>query len=256
MYLPRFSRHSVHMLVVLTASSAPVLAQTAAPVVEGLSRSHVEAICGPTRPTAGAVIARIAGSRDTDKQQQFGVNDVLVVDGGSNSGLAVGQSLTVRRQFPVSDPARADRVQFPGEHAAGWVRLSRVEPEWSEATVVYQCSEIVVGDQLHVFEAPTLVADPGGSPDYEVAASIVFGDEGRTIGGPTQLMVIDRGADHSLRIGQRVTLFRQLRGAQGPRSVLGEGTIVAIASDSATVRLDSSRGAVQIGDSAAPHTTR
>ncbi len=101
-----------------------------------------------------------------------------------------------------------------------------------------------------------MLSDPGGEPHFEAAAEVVFGDEGRTVGGATQMMVIDQGSDERLRIGQRVTIFRRVYGEAGPISVLGEATIVAIAQHSATIRLDGSRDAVQIGDKAAPHTTR
>lgn len=256
MHLSRDTRHSAQALAILVLTAGAAAAQTASPVVDGLSRHQVEAICSPTKPSSAAIVARIAGARDSATQRQYGPHDVLVIDGGSNSGLTVGQQLTVRRRFPVADPRRAERVATPGEHAAGWLRLVRVDTDWSEAEVVHQCGEFFLGDELLAFETPTVLSDPSGLPQFDAAAEVVFGDEGRTVGGATQLMVIDQGSEDRLHIGQRVTIFRRVFGAKGPISVQGEATIVAIAEHSATIRLDGSRDAVQVGDQAAPHTTR
>lgn len=256
MHLSRDIRHCVQALAIVVCTAGVATAQSASPVVDGLSRYQVEAICGPTTPSSGAIVARIAGARDNANQRQYGPHDRLVVDGGSSSGLTVGQQFTVRRRFPVADPRKAERVETPGEHAAGWLRLVRVEADWSEAEVVHQCGEFVVGDGLLPFETPTVLSDPSGAPQFDAAAEVVFGDEGRTVGGATQLMVIDRGSQEQLHIGQRVTIFRRVFGENGPISPLGEATIVSIAEHSATIRLDGSRDAIQVGDQAAPHATR
>lgn len=252
----RFSALSTSVATMSLLTGSPAPAQTAGPIVDGLSRHQVEALCSPTRETSSAVLARIAGSRDNAKQHQYSVNDVLVIDAGTSSGLGVGQQLIVQRPFPAPSMTVDSPAPVVGEHVAGWLRVTRVEADWAEAQVVYQCGEFWRGDELRAFERPTIVEPVTGSPQFDRAATVVFGDEGRASGGPTQLMVIDQGSNANLRMGQRVTVFRRAAGASGPLSTVGEATIVAIAADSATIRLDSTRDAVHIGDSAAPHSAR
>jgi hypothetical protein len=65
-------------------------------------------------------------------------------------------------------------------------------------------------------------------------------------------MVIDRGADHGIHVGQRCTLFRQGRNAK--RNVVGDAIVVAVRTDSATIRVDRAIDAITAGDWAAPHS--
>ena len=72
------------------------------------------------------------------------------------------------------------------------------------------------------------------------------------MGAPRRLMVIDRGLDNSIRVGQRLTLFRRpLRGAGTP-SVVGDAVVVAVRSDSATIRVERATDVISSGDWAAP----
>jgi hypothetical protein len=63
-------------------------------------------------------------------------------------------------------------------------------------------------------------------------------------------MVIDRGSEHGVRVGQRVTLFRR-RGARSP-DIVGDAIVVAIRSDSATIRVERVSDTISSGDLAAP----
>jgi hypothetical protein len=63
-------------------------------------------------------------------------------------------------------------------------------------------------------------------------------------------MVIDRGSEHGIRVGQRVTLFRR-RDARSP-DVVGDAVVVAIRIDSATIRVDRVTDTISSGDLAAP----
>jgi hypothetical protein len=94
--------------------------------------------------------------------------------------------------------------------------------------------------------------DPHGIPDYDDAARILFADEGQILGAPRRLMVIDRGGEHGVRVGQRVTLFRRpSRGARSP-DIIGDAIVVAVRIDSATIRIERVNDAISSGDLAAP----
>ena len=125
----------------------------------------------------------------------------------------------------------------------------------SIALVIYACDELMKGDFLASFKPePIRAPDPVGIPAYRDAARILFADEGQMLGAPRRLMVIDRGSEHGVRVGQRLTLFRR-RGRSAARpDVVGDAIVVAVRTDSATIRIERVTDAISAGDWAAPQT--
>jgi hypothetical protein len=66
-----------------------------------------------------------------------------------------------------------------------------------------------------------------------------------------RLMVIDRGSDHAIHAGQRLTLFHRERRGASP-VVIGDAVVVAVRGDSATVRVEHATDVIAFGDWAAP----
>jgi hypothetical protein len=66
------------------------------------------------------------------------------------------------------------------------------------------------------------------------------------------LMVIDRGTDAGARVGERITLFRRRLSGGGKPTVVGDAVVVAVRSDSATIRVERVSDAIFSGDWAAP----
>ena len=89
-------------------------------------------------------------------------------------------------------------------------------------------------------------------PAYDDAARILFADVGQLGGAPRRLMVIDRGIDNSIRVGQRLTLFRRLRSGTDAPLVVGDAVVVAVRIDSATIRVERATDVISSGDWAAP----
>jgi len=117
---------------------------------------------------------------------------------------------------------------------------------------VYACDELRKGDYLASFNPePARLPDPVGNPAYGDAARILFADAGQMLGAPRRLMVIDRGSEHGIYVGQRLTLFR--RRGDAKRSVVGDAVVVALRVDSATIRVESATDVISSGDWAAPH---
>ena len=214
-------------------------------------RHDPESICGPAKPGPTPDSFGTIRSRGHEAERGlYAKGDELIIDGGTLNGLAVGRNLVVRRYYRADGAAGAAAT---GEHTSGLLQIIAADERVSRAVVVYACDELMKGDFLASFKPePMRTPDPVGTPAYTDAARILFGDAGQMLGVPGRLMVIDRGSEHGIRVGQRLTLFRrQSRRATAP-SVVGDAVVVAIRTDSATIRVERATDAIAFGDWAAP----
>lgn len=65
-------------------------------------------------------------------------------------------------------------------------------------------------------------------------------------------MVIDQGIMQGVQRGQRLTIFRRPQ-ADGVPVTVGDGVIIAVRADSATLRIERATDAVMVGDMVALH---
>ena len=208
-----------------------------------------DSICGPAKRSAyPEPLGTIKSGRSEPQKKLYAAGADLVIAGGRRDGLEVGRNLVARRYYHALGAASADPV---AEHSAGLVQIVLADEHSAIAVVVYACDELRPGDFLAAFTPqPVRDPDPPGFPEYRNAARILFADEGQTLGAPRRLMVINHGAAHGTRVGERLTLFREPRGT-ARRAVIGEAVVVAVRADSATIRVDRVTDAVAAGDWAA-----
>ena len=221
------------------------------PVAAPVPAHDRDSVCGPSKPGAATEsLGTIVSGRYAAERDLYTTGTEVIIDGGALNGLDVGQNLVVRHNFRVRGIDGADAM---GEHSAGLLQIVVIGERLSMAVVVYACDELRKGDFLASFKPePVRTPDPRGVPAYHDAARILFADEGQTLGAPRRLMVIDRGSEHGVRVGQRLTLFRrQARGA-GRLNNIGDAIVVAVRIDSATIRIERVTDAVSSGDWAAP----
>lgn len=222
------------------------------PVVRPVPAHDRDSICGPAKPGAlPESLGTIRSSRDETQGGLYTTGAQLVIDGGLHEGLEVGRNLVVRREYVVRGTTSADAI---GEHSAGLLQIVAAGESSSVAVVVYACDEFRNGDFLASFKPePIRDPDPPGTPAYYDASRILYADEGQTLGAPRRLMVIDRGTDYGTHVGQRFTLFRPKRGTAKP-DIVGDAIVVAVRTDSATIRVGRVTDAIAAGDWAAPQT--
>ena len=207
-----------------------------------------DSVCGPAKlgpmpESVGTVRARRYAANGL-----YSAGDELVIDSGTLSGLEVGRNLVVRRTYRVEWEPRSDI----GEHTAGLVQVVSADEYTAVAVVIYACDEILPGDRLASFTAePIRTPAPPGRPDIKRAVKILFPGFGQSLGAPRRMLVIDGGAASGHRVGQRVTLFRR-RLSDGKPSFVGDAVVVAVRSDSATIRVEHVTDAIFSGDWAAP----
>lgn len=215
-----------------------------------------ELACG-ARATARppAAVVRIAPGREHGKAL-FGPGDPIIVRGGTNQGIRVGQDYFVRR-------VTADRFTEPGSdgvptisiHTAGWVRIVEARENAAIATITRPCGAMEEGDYLEPFELPVVPPDAvgAGEPDYANPGRLLLGDDRRQMGATGDLMVFDRGSDHGLRNGQRITIFRQTSGGEGPVIRVGEAIAMIVSPETTVVRIVKTSDAIYVGDLMAIH---
>ena len=193
----------------------------------------------------------LSGSQDGLSRYYYGPRDTLVISGGSDRGVQIGQEYFVRR---VTAPPTAYAVPRPIVVTTGWIRIVAVDREASIATVVRACDGMQQGDFLELVSWPELpLAAALGEPDYTDTGMVVFAPDGRFYAAAGLYVIIDLGTSRGLAVGQRLTLFRSAFGDRGPVTELAQAIAVTVAPDHATIRLTQSRDAVEIGDRVAPH---
>ncbi len=219
------------------------------PVVVSVPQHDRDSICGPAKPDAGKErLGTIRSRRRAAGAELFVPNEEVVIDGGTAEHLTVGRNLVARRAFRVP----GDSQGTIGEHTAGLVQIVSASEHESVGVVVYACDELMQGDWLASFAPePVRAAEPLGTPAFDDAAKILYGDSGQIVGAPGRLMVIDRGRNHGLQPGQRMTLFRRSAGPR-PRTIVGDAVVVAVRFESATIRIVHATDVIEFGDWAAP----
>jgi hypothetical protein len=191
---------------------------------------------------------RIIGSQDVIPRRLYGNRDLLVIGGGTDDGVRLGQQFFVRRtiHFGASQHGR-------GAKTLGWVRVVAVNGSTAIANVDHVCGGMVRGDYLEPFVAPVLPADADrddmpGQPDFTTLGHIVVGNEDRVTLGAGDFVLIDWGQDHGLTAGTRFAIYRDV-GVEGlPLAGVGEGVVISTGSKMALTRITRSRDAVFAGD--------
>jgi hypothetical protein len=210
--------------------------------------------CAPGVLPAHPVTAlRVVGG-ETHGEIMFGPGDPLVVNAGTSDGLRAGQEYFVRRE--VHDPFSFTSAGFRlvSIHTAGWITIVDAREHVSVATVTHACDGIIDGDYLEPYaEPPAPPSSAGGAPDFAHPARILMADERRQMGYAGLLMLIDRGSNQGVRAGQTITIFRDPLGGRGPIVGVGSATVLETGPATALVQIDSSDGAVYVGDLAAIH---
>jgi hypothetical protein len=212
-------------------------------------------VCGPDRPAEMSVtVGHIVGHRDDPKRELYGPGDVLVLDVGADMGMAVGQNYVARRRFRIGDKGASLKQASFGEHTAGLVQVVQTTAESAVAVVVYGCGEFMAGDAIQPFDPqPVVTAQAAGEPQFDDPAHIVFGELGRELAGPKQLMVIDRGLTQNVTRGQRFTVFRRSLGDHGPVTRIADGIVMVVRPQSSTIQIERVSDVVSVGDLVALH---
>jgi hypothetical protein len=225
------------------------------PTAKPVDRQILASVCGPRQATEfSQAIGRIVSHRDDPNRQLIGPGDLLQIDAGENQGVVNGQNLVVRRKFQTGDRLAPKKLATYAEQSAGLVQVVETQADAAIALVVYVCGELSAGDTVEPYlPQPAFFAVSSGTPHFDAPARITTGESGATAASAGQMMVIDRGIMQGAQRGQRVTIFRRTQGIDAIPLTIGDGLIVAIRADSATIRIERATDAVVVGDLVALH---
>ena len=219
-----------------------------------VDKEILSSVCGPRLPPEfSRAVGRVVRHRDSDRQL-LGPGDMLRIDSGEEQGMAVGQNLVVRRRMYDTDSWDTRKPVARGEQTSGLVQIVETNATTSVAFVVYACSEILAGDTVEPYVAqPAFFAVSAGTPHFDEPAQITFGEHGQNAAATGQMMVIDRGIMQGVQRGQRLTIFRRTASRLRPHELIGDGVIIAVRADSATLKIERSTDAITVGDLVALH---
>ena len=239
----------VTVIVLTTAGTAS--AQTSARPV--LTPMQVASACAPpaTYDELPYDALRIIGSQDPMGRSLFGDRDMLVIGGGTTSGVQLGQEYFVRRTVSVGTGERGPAPR--ATRTLGWLRVIAVNESTAIATVDHACGDIGSHDYLTPFTTPDIPLNAErhvtvGEPDFSSLGRILVGDNDRTAVGMGDFVLIDRGSQQGLAPGTRFSIYRDT-GVHGmPLTSVGEGVVITIGTSLAQARITRTSDAVLRGD--------
>jgi hypothetical protein len=186
---------------------------------------------------------------DGKLRRAFSQPDTLVIPGGTSVGLQAGQQFFVRRLIPNarrSMPA----PKAPGViHTAGWITITTADDYSALARIDHACDGVLAGDYLEPFTPsplPSALAAEAG-PDFKDLGRLLTGSDGRRSFANGDLIALNRGAQHGLVAGQRLSIFRDPRN-YGPLVPVGHAIVLTVGSETATIMADRVRDALYAGD--------
>jgi hypothetical protein len=217
-----------------------------------LSASEVAIACAPTltiMPEQAPVHAlRVVGAQDTVPRGLFGMRELVVISGGTGTGLQLDQRWAIRRAYAFGHPSKG---QLQTIHTTGWLRIIAVNEMTAIAQIEQVCDGVIAGDYLEPFVPPAPLSAAGesaaGTLDFSSLGRVLFGDEERRIAGIGDFMMLARG-NAPLGPGTRVAVYRDLQTPGVPLVAIGEGVIVSMQNDSPVMRIISARDAIRGGD--------
>jgi outer membrane protein OmpA-like peptidoglycan-associated protein len=234
MTTPRFALALTIFLPTLSA------AQDLSPAI------RLSAACAPVGRAMPSDAPRI-GATGPQQKTLYNVGEQVAIDAGADHGLQAGERYFVRR-------AMASRGGPGVEQTVGWLRVSDTRESTATGTIEFTCDAVAVGDHLEPYADPVLPSDldrtdASGTLDPSRSVSVLYGNEGRELGGDRDFMLADAGEDQGITPGARYAVYRgSSRRGEFPQDAFGEAVVVSVFADKAVLRITEAGDAVRSGD--------
>ncbi len=198
--------------------------------------------------------ASIVDSREGDRTW-FGTMDRVQVGLGAGEVEPGEQFIIFRTRERVNDPGNG---RFLGWHVQlmGWVEVTEVHDETSDALIKMSFSEMQKGDRLLPRELLPLEIELRAAPE-ELDGQIAFMPDNRVTSGGDDMVFLDTGSDAGVEVGNVLEIYRP-RGERRDRArsedvyvpahVVGRVVVVVAFPSSSAAVIHHSSTAINIGD--------
>ena len=157
-------------------------------------------VSAETIETAGSLL----GSPEEEKM--LSAHRRVFVSLGEGQAEAGDRFTIVREHEKVKDPATNEVLGVHVERL-GWIEITRVGPEASEARIGASDNDILRGDRLIPFvELSSEVPVRAGAAGVE--GQIAMNPSERFITGQNDVIYLNRGTDHGVQVGNPLEVFR------------------------------------------------
>ena len=231
----------------LTSASA----QSAPSPGPALTPAEIAIACAPPVESPGPSTLRLMAAQDPVPHTVFGNRELVVVNGGTNAGVQLGQQYYVRHAG--RSMMNMGYSSSPAVRTAGWVRIVSVNDTLAIATVDYTCMEMTADDYLEPYAAPAPVVldDLVADPDFTSLGRVVAAGYDRQIAAPGDFAVIDRGSEQGVAPNMRFAIYRDIGPKGAPLTAIGDVIVISVTKDRALTRIVWSNGVVLTNDYAA-----
>lgn len=175
--------------------------------------------------------------------------ELVVLNGGTAQGFAIGQRYFTRRYTPPSTRELMTVTDHGAIRTTGWLTVVAADERFALARVDYACVSVEAGDYLEPYEEPVLptVSAPDGPTNFADLGKVLFGVDRHEAFGAGDLLSIDRGSARGMAVGTRVAFYRD-RGNGTPLVEIGVGVVIEVSADASKVVLDRTYPDVRMGD--------
>jgi outer membrane protein OmpA-like peptidoglycan-associated protein len=231
------------------ALAITILLPTLAAAAEDLPPAiRMSAACAPVGTRAPSNAPTITA--ESEQKTLYSVGEEVAVGTDANHRVQVGQRFYVRRPMASRGAPRA-------QHTIGWLRIVKASGSTATALIDFACDAVAVGDHLEPYVEPVLPpsvdrTDATGTPDRLKPARVLYGNDGRQLGGDRDFMLANAGRNRGVAPGARYAVYRGT-GAPGElEPAFGEAVVVSVFADSSLLRITEAHGAVSAGDTIVP----
>jgi hypothetical protein len=192
---------------------------------------------------------RIVAPHIGDNRLAARAGDIVVLNGGTGNGFAIGQRYFTRRVTLPVNREPISTIDRGSIRTSGWLTVVAADERSTLARIDYACTAVESGDYLEPYVEASLptTLSPDGLTDFSNLGRVLSGIDHREQFGAGDLLSIDRGAAQGMVVGARVGFYRD-RQIGTPLVEIGVGIVIEVVAESSKVVLERSNQDVRKGD--------
>lgn len=162
--------------------------------------------------------SKIVGAENEQEKYTYAQGDNVYINRGANRGAKVGD------RFSVVRPRGRVETRWSNKRNLGFyvqevgtLEVVKVKADVSVARISYSCDSFLLGDLLQPTVSRTSpmftqrpALDVFGEPSGKTSGRIFMARDGQEMLGREQIVYIDLGAEDNVKVGDYLTIYRQL----------------------------------------------